>query len=497
MGMLEIFYIGFSQILALKPLILIFLGVGVGIIFGAIPGLTATMAVALFLPLTFGMHPVDGMSLLIGLYIGGVSGGLISAILINIPGTPSSIATTFDGHPMAERGEAGKALGAGIFYSFLGGWFSFLVLFFIAPPLADIALKFGPPEYFSIAIFSLTLIASLSTGSTIKGLMSGIVGLLLSCVGTAPIDAFPRFTFGFHDLDGGFNLLPALVGLFAITEILKTAESDIEIKLENIANYRIKGFGFSGKEFVQQLGNFIRSALIGTGIGILPGIGGGTSNILSYIAAKKMSKHPEKFGTGILDGVVASETANNASIGGALVPLLAMGIPGDTVTAMLLGGLMIHGLSPGPLLFTTSGNIVYGIFAALIVANFVMVLMEYFGIRFFVRLLKIPKHIMLPIIIVFCVVGAYGLNNRVFDAWSVMFFGVIGYAFEKWGFPLAPVILGFILGPIAETNLRRGLMMTQGNFLPFLTKPVSGAFLVIALASVVYSVIKERKQAKR
>ena len=495
--MLEMFYIGFSQILALKPLILIFLGVGVGIIFGAIPGLTATMAVALFLPLTFGMHPVDGMSLLIGLYIGGVSGGLISAILINIPGTPSSIATTFDGHPMAEKGEAGKALGAGIFYSFLGGWFSFLVLFFIAPPLADIALKFGPPEYFSIAIFSLTLIASLSTGSTIKGLMSGIVGLLLSCVGTAPIDAFPRFTFGFHELDGGFNLLPALVGLFAITEILKTAESDIEIKLENIANYRIKGFGFSGKEFVQQLGNFIRSALIGTGIGILPGIGGGTSNILSYIAAKKMSKHPEKFGTGILDGVVASETANNASIGGALVPLLAMGIPGDTVTAMLLGGLMIHGLSPGPLLFTTSGNIVYGIFAALIVANFVMVLMEYFGIRFFVRLLKIPKHIMLPIIIVFCVVGAYGLNNRVFDAWSVMFFGVIGYAFEKWGFPLAPVILGFILGPIAETNLRRGLMMTQGNFLPFLTKPVSGAFLVIALASVVYSVIKERKQAKR
>jgi len=495
--MLEMFYVGFSQILALKPLILIFLGVGVGIVFGAIPGLTATMAVALFLPLTFGMHPVDGMALLIGLYIGGVSGGLISAILINIPGTPSSIATTFDGHPMAEKGEAGKALGAGIFYSFLGGWFSFLVLFFIAPPLADVALKFGPPEYFSIAIFSLTLIASLSTGSTIKGLMSGIVGVLLSCVGTAPIDAFPRFTFGFHELDGGFNLLPALVGLFAITEILKTAESDIEIKLDHIATYRIKGFGFSGKEFVQQLGNFIRSALIGTGIGILPGIGGGTSNILSYIAAKKMSKHPEKFGTGILDGIVASETANNASIGGALVPLLAMGIPGDTVTAMLLGGLMIHGLSPGPLLFTTSGNIVYGIFAALIVANFMMVLMEYFGIRFFVRLLKIPKHIMLPIIIVFCVVGAYGLNNRVFDAWSVMFFGVIGYAFEKWRFPLAPVILGFILGPIAETNLRRGLMMTQGNFLPFLTKPVSGTFLVIALASVVYSVIKERKQAKR
>jgi putative tricarboxylic transport membrane protein len=494
--MLDMFIVGFSQVLELEPLILIVLGVAVGIVFGAIPGLTATMAVALCLPLTFGMLPVHGMALLIGLYIGGVSGGLISAILINIPGTPSSIATTFDGHPMAAKGEAGKALGAGIFFSFLGGLFSFVVLFFIAPPLADIALRFGPQEYFSIAIFSLTLIASLSTGSTLKGLMSGIVGVLLSCVGTAPIDAYPRFTFGFYQLDGGFNLLPALVGLFAISEILKTAESDVEIRIQDIQNYKIQGFGFSRKEFVEQLGNFIRSSLIGTGIGILPGIGGGTSNILSYIAAKKMSKHPEKFGTGIIDGMVASETANNASIGGALVPLLAMGIPGDTVTAMLLGGLMIHGLSPGPLLFTTSGDIVYGIFAALIIANIVMVILEYFGMRFFVRLLRIPKHIMLPVIIVFCVVGAYGLNNRVFDAWSVMFFGVLGYALEKGGFPLSPVILGFILGPIAETNLRRGLMLTQGDFLPFLTKPISGTFLLIALLSVIYSAIKEGKQAK-
>jgi putative tricarboxylic transport membrane protein len=494
--MFDMFVIGFSQILAVKPLILIFSGVAVGIVFGAIPGLTATMAVALCLPLTFGMNPVDGMALLVGLYIGGVSGGLISAILINIPGTPSSIATTFDGHPMAQKGEAGKALGAGVVFSFLGGLFSFLVLFFISPPLADFALKFGPAEYFAIAIFSLTLIASLSTGSTVKGLMSGLVGILLSCVGTAPIDAFPRFTFGFYELDGGFNLLPALVGLFAISEILKTAESPIEIHQGDIRNYSIKGFGFSLKEFVGQLGNFVRSSLIGTGIGILPGIGGGTSNILAYLTAKRMSKHPEKFGTGILDGIVASETANNASIGGALVPLLSMGIPGDTVTAMLLGGLMIHGLSPGPLLFTTSANIVYGIFAALVVANIAMLVMEFFGMRFFVRLLRVPKHIMLPIIIALCVVGAYGLNNRVFDAWSLLFFGVIGYGLEKLGFPLAPVILGFILGPIAETNLRRGLMLFQGNFIPFLTKPIAGTFLAVAFFSVVYSLIKESRKDK-
>jgi putative tricarboxylic transport membrane protein len=491
------FVIGFSQILALKPLLLIFSGVAVGIIFGAIPGLTATMAVALCLPLTFGMLPVQGMALLIGLYIGGVSGGLISAVLIKIPGTPSSIATTFDGHPMAQKGEAGKALGAGVFFSFLGGLFSFFVLFFISPPLAEIALRFGPQEYFAIAVFSLTLIASLSTGSTVKGLMAGVVGVLLSCVGTAPIDAFPRFTFGFYDLDGGFNLLPALVGLFAISEILKTAESDVEVRQQDIQSFKIKGFGFSRKEFVGQMGNFVRSSLIGTGIGILPGIGGGTSNILSYIAAKKASKHPELFGTGVLDGIVASETANNASVGGALVPLLAMGIPGDTVTAMLLGGLMIHGLSPGPLLFTTSGDIVYGIFAALIVANFAMLFMEYFGMRFFVKLMRIPKHIMLPIIIILCAVGAYGLNNRVFDAWSLLFFGAIGYGFEKLGFPLPPIILGFILGPIAETNLRRGLMLSQGDFLPFLTKPIAGTFLAVAFISVVYSIVKERRDARK
>ncbi len=492
--MWEMMLAGFAGVLAVKPIILILIGVAVGIVFGAIPGLTATMAVALCLPITFGMSPVEGMSLLIGLYIGGVSGGLISAILLRIPGTPSSIATTFDGAPMAANGQAGKALGVGIFYSFLGGLFSILVLIFISPPLADFALRFGPFEYFAIAIFSLTMIATVSTGTIVKGLISGLIGVLLASFGTAPIDAYPRFTFGFHELDGGFNLLPALIGLFAISEILKTAESSLQITEEEIQDYRIRGFGFSMKEFTGQLGNFFRSSLIGTGIGILPGIGGGTSNIISYLSAKKASKYPEKFGTGIIDGVVASETANNASVGGALVPLITMGIPGDTVTAMLLGGLMIHGLSPGPLLFETSGEIVYAIFAALIIANFAMVAMEYYGMRLFVRLLKIPKHYLLPIIIALCFVGAYGLNNRVFDAWSVVFFGLLGYGLERFGCPLPPVILGFILGPIAETNLRRGLMLTNGNFIPFLTKPIAAVFLIIAVLSIVLSAVKDAQK---
>ncbi|MBZ4646212.1 MAG: hypothetical protein JG777_1701 [Clostridia bacterium] len=495
--MLEMFIAGFGAIFTVKAIILIVVGVAVGIIFGAIPGLTATMAVALCLPITFGMEPVHGMALLIGLYIGGVSGGLISAILLKIPGTPSSIATCFDGHPMAAKGEAGKALGVGIFFSFLGGLFSFFILFFIAPPLAEVALKFGPFEYFAIAIFSLTMIASLAGNSLAKGLASGMIGMALALIGTAPIDAYPRFTFGISELDAGFDLLPALIGLFAISEILNTAENSANIKKDEIRDYSIRGFGFTMAEFKSQILNFIRSSIIGTGIGILPGIGGGTSNILAYLAAKNQSKHPEKFGTGIIDGIVASETANNATIGGALVPLLTLGIPGDTVTAMLLGGLMIHGITPGPLLFRDSGDIVYGIFAALIVANIVMLIMEFFGLRLFVRLLSIPKHILLPIILALCVVGAFGLNNRVFDVWTILFFGILGYVLEKFKYPSAPIILGFILGPIAETNLRRGLMYTNGDFLPFLTKPIAGAFLAIAVFSAVMSVRSNLKNAKK
>ncbi|WHH57630.1 tripartite tricarboxylate transporter permease [Petroclostridium sp. X23] len=494
--MFELFVAGFSAVFTFKAMLLITIGVAVGIIFGAIPGLTATMAVALCLPITFGMSPVEGMSLLIGLYIGGVSGGLISAILLKIPGTPSSIATTFDGHPMAAKGQAGKALGTGIVFSFLGGLFSILALIFIAPPLAEFALQFGPFEYFAIAIFSLTMISSLSGNSLAKGLLTGFIGMALATIGTAPIDAYPRFTFGLDELSAGFDLLPVLIGLFAISEILKTAETSLVLKKDEIRDYSIKGFGFTMKEFIEQQWNFVRSSLIGTGVGILPGIGGGTSNIIAYLTAKNQSKYPEKFGTGIIDGIVASETSNNASVGGALIPLLTLGIPGDTVTAMLLGGLMIHGLTPGPLLFQTSGEIVYGIFAALIIANVMMLIMEFFGMRLFVRLLSIPKHILLPVIISLCVVGSFGLNNRVFDVWSLFLFGLLGYVLDKFKYPLPPIILGFILGPIAETNLRRGLMMSNGSFLPFVTKPIAAIFLAIAVFSIVMSVRKNMKNSK-
>jgi putative tricarboxylic transport membrane protein len=476
-------------------LMIILTTVVIGIIFGAIPGLSATMAIAMCLPLTYGMTPINGMAAIIGLYIGGISGGLISAILLNIPGTPSSIATCFEGRPMAVKGQAGKALGVGIFFSFIGTILSILALVTIAPRLAALAIKFGPFEYFSVTVFAMSLIISLSGKSLTKGLMMGVFGLILSTVGLAPVDNVPRYTFGLTDFMSGFDILTVLVGLYAISEILENANNPaIVAKSQLESKFKIKGLGFTLKEFTGQIGNALRSAAIGISIGLLPGIGGSTSNILAYSAAKNQSKHPEKFGTGIIDGMVASETANNATIGGAIIPLLTLGIPGDSVTAMMLGGLIIHGITPGPLIFDQNGPIVYAVFAAMVVASLMMLIVEFLGLRLFVKILRVPKYILLPLILVLCAIGAFGLNNRVFDIWSILIFGIIGYWLMKADFPLPPLILGFILGKTLETNLRRGLMYSHGDFLEFLRQPISAVFLVLAVLSIIFSLVKLSRQ---
>ena len=492
--------IGVTNVVQPELLLLITLGVVVGIIFGAIPGLTAVMAIALCLPITYGMSPAAGMSLLVALFVGATSGGLIAAILLKIPGTPSSIATTFDGGPMMEKGEGAKALGIAIVFSFIGTILSIAALMFIAPSLAKVALSFGPHEYFAIAIFSLTLIASLSSGSMVTGIFSGLVGFAVSTVGIAPLEATRRFTFDQVELNAGFSILTVLVGMFAIAEVIKVAEAgraNANMKSMMPVMKGIRGFGFTMKEFIGQLPNAFRSALIGVGIGILPGIGAGTSNILAYIAARSRSKTPEQFGKGSIEGIVAPETANNAGIGGALIPLLTLGIPGDAVTAILLGGLMIHGIQPGPMLFITQGPLVYTIFAALTLSAIIMLVVEFYGLRVFIRLLAIPKHILLPIILVLCVVGAFGLASRVFDVWSVLGFGLLGYAFVKAGIPTAPFIIGFILGPMAETNFRRGLQLSQGDFTGFLTNPISAAFLGFAALSILWQIYRGIRPATR
>ena len=492
--MIDYFLFGFKTLLTFSNIGIILFGTTLGIIFGSIPGLTASMAVALCLPISFGMDPMSGFALLVSLYIGGVSGGLIAAVMLNIPGTPSSIATTFDGYPLAVKGQAGKALGIGIFFSFIGTLFGVTVLVFVAPPLAELAVQFGSYEYFALAVLTLTLISGLSGKSLAKGIAAGGFGMVLAMVGLAPIDGVPRYTYGIHDLDAGFALLPALVGLYAISEIMKSSESRSVLAASRTASAKIRGFGFSFAEARGQIINTLRSCFIGTGVGILPGIGGGTANIIAYTAAKKSSRHPEEFGTGTIDGIVASESSNNASIGGAMVILLTLGIPGDGVTAMLLGGFTIHGMAPGPLLFTNNPEFVYTIFSALILSSIAMLILEYFGIRIFVKLLTIPKYYILPLVLVLCLVGSYTVNSRMFDVWTLLLFGFSGYFLEKLGFPLPPIILGFILGPMAETNLRRGLQMSKGEYLPFVTSPISGVLLGIAFLFVVITAINELKK---
>lgn len=490
--------LGSALISVCHPTSLLFMiaGVAIGIVFGSIPGLSASMAVALMLPLTFSMEASLGMNTLVAVYIGGISGGLISAILLNMPGTASSIATTFDGYPMAQKGEAMRALGIGIVFSFLGSLFSFFILSFFAPMLADVALKFTPVENFGICFFALTMVAILSSGKMVKGLLAGMLGLVFAMVGMAPIDGTPRFTFGSTELMAGFNQLSTLIGIFAVADILKSAESMNAKGIQTIPVTKVKGFGFSMKEFVSWLPGALRAAIIGTGIGILPGIGGSTSGMLAYVTAKNMSKHPETFGKGEPEGIVATECANNATIGGAMIPLLVLGIPGDGVTAMMLGGFLIHGLSAGPLLFVKNADVVYGIFAACMVCDLIMLVVEWTCIKGFVQVLKVPKHILLPLILVLCAVGAYATNNRVFDAQAIVLFGVIGYLYHKFGLATTPFVLCFLVGNMTETYLRRGIMSYK-SFGAFFARPIFDVFWFIACGVLIWSVYKEIKGTKK
>jgi putative tricarboxylic transport membrane protein len=461
-----------------------------GLVIGAIPGLTATMAITLLIPFTYGMDPLRGLALLIAVYTGGISGGLISAILLRMPGTPASIATVFDGYPMAQKGMAGYALGLGITASFIGTLIGAICLSFLAPLISKFALSFGSFEYFSLGVLALSLMVSLSSGSIVKGLLSGLIGLLVATVGTDPVEGFPRFTMGFSSLRGGLSLLPVLVGIFAVSQVFREAMNPTKEYLIPKVNY--SKFLPNIREIINSWSNYLRSALIGVYIGALPGVGGDVAGLIAYDQAKRGSKESEKFGTGVPDGVIAPETANNAVIGGALIPLLTLGIPGNAATAIMLAGLTIHGLQPGPHLFRKEVVLVYGVFAALFISAILTFLIESIGIRIFVTALKVPKYILLPIILTFCLLGAFALNNRVFDMWVLIVFGVIGYLLEKGGFPLGPLVLGVILEPLIENHLRIGLMISRGSLLPFITRPISLVCLVLAVFSLIYGARKKK-----
>lgn len=495
--MFENFVIGALQVMSVWNILLIIAGTALGIMFGAIPGLTPAMAIALCLPMTFNLEIVGSLCLLIGLYLGGVSGGLISAILLKIPGTAGSLATTFDGHPMAEQGKAGKALAGGIIFSFLGGLFSIFILLLVAPQLAEVAVLITPFDYFSIILFSLTLVGGLAGKSLIKGLLSCLLGVCFTFVGSAPIDGVLRFTMGIRNLNGGFIFLPVMIGLYAVSQIFNSAEDAIKADTPKRITGDVGKVSITWKEFKGQFVNFLRSSVIGTIIGILPGIGGGTANLIAYTAAKSSSKEPEKFGTGILDGVVAPETANNAAIGGAMIPLLCLGIPGDVVTAILIGAFMIQGVTPGPMLFMTQPTLLYSIFVALIFANIAMIILETLFLKGFIKVLNIPKHILLPCILCVCVIGAIGANNRVFDIFVILLFGIVAFMLTKFGYPTPPLVMGFILGPMLELNLRRGLIFSKGSIVPFFTHPLSLVMIILSVLSLIFTVIASNKKGKR
>lgn len=492
---------GFQDIFNLTTLLLMLGGVFGGLVIGALPGLSAFTALAIMLPFTFGMDPVNGISFLMAIYVGGCSGGLISAILLGIPGTPSSIATCFDGFPMAKNGEAKKALGTAVLFSFIGGIFGALVLSFVGPYIARVALKFSSYDYFAIILFALTTVSALSEGSMIKGLLSCLLGISLGFVGTDSLSSYYRYTFGINKLANGFNLVPVLIGLFAVSQIMITARDKAHsaqvVSITNVPQKKVKGFGLSMKEFLFHMKTAIPCAIIGLVIGILPGLGGNVSNLMAYSYAKKTSKYPEKFGTGIPDGVVASETANNATVGGAVIILLTLGIPGDNATSIILAGFQMHDVTPGPLLFKTSGELVYAILAAFILANVMFFIMEYFGLPIFTKMLSVPSTLLLPVVIVCCFVGSYCANNNSLDILIMVLFGLLGYILKKYKYPLAPLVVGFILAPLLETYLRRSLMKTDGSFLPIIQSPIAAVFLICTVIAVVYTAIGEIKKARQ
>lgn len=473
-------------------------GILAGLIGGAIPGITITMTVILVLPFTFGMDPLQGIATMVGVYVGGESGGLVSASLLGIPGTPSTIATTFDGYPMAKNGEPGRAVWTGIWASLLGGLLAGVPLVIGATQLARLALNFGPWEYFSLFILTLSVVGAMTEGSIIKGLLSGAVGLLITTIGTDPLMSIPRFTFGLDFLHAGFAFLPVLIGLFAFSQLmqdLETRGSKVEIHSPTKFDLSVSHFKVI-KDILSQPFNLIWSTLVGLWIGILPAVGGSAANILAYDQAKKFSQHPEKFGTGISDGIIAAESSNNANIGGSLITMMAFGIPGDAVTAVMLGALIIHGIQPGPLFVTSNVKVAYGMLAAYFIAHFVTVVIEFFSLRLFIKVITVSSKTLVPIVMVFCVVGSYALNNIMENVYTFFIFGLLGYLMVKTGFPLAPMVLGVILGDQIEVNLIRAIM-TDANPWLFLTRPISGTLLVLALLSFILAIYQERRYLKK
>ena len=482
----------------LDPVTLGLMGIGTlaGLLAGAIPGFTIAMGVILTLPFTFGMSPIQGLATMMGVFVGGFSGGLMSCMLTGIPGTPSSVATTFDGFPMVRSGKPGLALGLGLWSSFFGGMISAVILVALAPQLAFLGLEFGPWDYFSLIVFALTITVSLSGDNMIKGLIAGLLGLFAACVGEDEINGVARFAFGSDHIRQGFAFLPVLIGLFAFSQLLSDVEDSAKAKAPLMKNsaeaIRVEHRKAIATVLMNWI-NLIRSSFIGIFTGILPAAGGSISNILAYDQAKKASNNRNEFGKGAVNGIIAPEAANNATAGGALIMMMALGIPGDIVTAIMIGALMIHNIIPGPSFIQDEPLLAYGVFIAFFAAHFFMVGLQAFALRLFLLVTRITMYILASVILAYCAIGVFALHNITFDIWVMFGFGVIGYFMRKLGFPLAPMILGVVLGKLAELNIARAIGISDDYSL-FVTRPWSLFFLIMAIVSVLFPFYQNAKK---
>lgn len=494
--MIEELITAFAQMLSPWTLFLMAAGVLGGLFVGAIPGFSATMAIVIILPLTYSLGTYTGIGVMIAVTIGGLSGGLLSAMLIGIPGTPASVATTFDGLPMVRAGHQGRALGLGIWASCIGGLLSGVALIVLAPYLGRIGLEIGPWGYFMMVMFALTITASLSGDAMIKGMLAAAFGVLAASVGEEQVNGVSRLTYGNDALLSGFDFLPVLIGVFAFSQLLNdmptrqiarrslsTGQTEVSTRIPHL---------WAIKELFRRWKTTLKSSAIGLFVGIIPAAGASISNILAYDHAKRTAKNPEEFGKGAVEGIIAPEAANNATQGGSLLVLMALGIPGDAVAAVLLAALIIHDVAPGPTFIANHADVAYAIFVAFILAHLLMVVFQVVALRFFVRIVRIPIYILASIVLFYCALGVFAVNNGMYDVWVMIAFGIAGYLMSVLGYPIAPFVLGIVLGDIAEVNLIRALSVSDDYWM-FLSRPWSLLFLSLAIMSILLVVLRQLK----
>lgn len=488
---------GFSVATLPINLLFAFIGCVLGTLIGVLPGLGPAAGTAILIPITFSMEPISAIIMLAAIYYGAMYGGTITSVLVNVPGEAASVITCFDGYQMAKQGRAGPALGIAAIGSFIGGSFATFALMVVALPLASFALRFGPPEVFALLVVGLSLVTGLAGRSLLAALVMTFFGLLLAMIGMDPVRGAPRFTFGIQDLYDGVGFIPVVMGLFGVGEILLSMEQPV---LE-IIKTKLTDLWPSRKEWKVSVGAIGRGTIIGFFLGLIPGIGAIIPTFMAYVVEKKVSKHPEKFGTGVIEGVASPETANNAYANAAMVPLLTLGIPGSPTLAVLMGAFIIHGLTPGPFLFKERPDVVWGLIASLYLGNVILLILNLPLVGLWAKLLEIRYQYLYPGILLFCILGAYSLNQSVFDVLLMVLFGVLGYVFRKLDWPLAPTILALILGPMMERSLRTSLEMSGGDLWIFFQRPISAVLLIIGAIILLTSAIRlmpmwARKESK-